>query len=115
MSPVDYTVHVFYENKVALFSGNYSGEALPSKECHPTNRQSTKLGFFVGSFVCQCCGADYMTDRNNCGGCGKACSSTQICESGKCTGKGEIEVSLSWDRLGALNLYVSEINQKTSD
>jgi len=106
-NPVPYGARVQFENRVVMFSGQMTFDVVanPSPLCKPNGTNNTK-GFYVGTITCTCCGSDFLTDVNNCGTCGNACQSHEYCSAGICLGSGEIELSLTWQRSGDLNLYV---------
>jgi hypothetical protein len=108
--PLGYNVRVFFENRVITFAGaiTYDAATFPSPACRPNGNANpnANIGFYIGSFSCTCCGADYSSDGNNCGGCGNTCGVTQTCTNGRCLGAGQIGVTSSWQRFGDLNLLV---------
>ena len=51
-------------------------------------------------------GFDLLNDRNNCGRCGNVCPADQACAAGVCVGNGNLRITMTWDRMGDMDLHV---------
>jgi hypothetical protein len=89
--------------------GGCTGEALPGAEvCGNRLDDNCNGAVDEGCPVTPMCpvGFDLLNDPNNCGACGHRCAPTEACANGVCVGNGQLRVTMTWDRLGDMDLHV---------
>ena len=107
-APVNYSIALTVLGTLRTITGSVTALGGVSAECRPVGSTvggTKNRGVLVAQFSYPS-GAliNVLTDNNNCGTCGTVCASQQKCVNGACLGTGEIEVALTWERSGDLDL-----------
>ncbi len=87
-----------------------SGEILPgaSEVCGNMRDDNCNGAVDEGCTTTPMCptGFDLTTDVNNCGRCGNRCAAGEACVAGVCVGNGQLRITMTWDRMGDMDLHV---------